>query len=92
MALILNLTPEVEAHLHEMASQHGQKPEEYTLSLLDEWVRQDEREFTEAVSAIREGLADLEAGDRGMLLEDYRSQLEEQYRREDAARSPIGSA
>jgi len=89
MTLMLNLSPETEARLHEIASLHGQKPEEYTSSLLDRWLREDEQEFAEAVAAVREGLADLEAGDRGMLLEDYRAQLEAEYRREDAALSPV---
>ena len=92
MALMLNLSPEAEARLHEIASLHGQEPEEYTSSLVDEWLREDEQDFAESAAALREGLADLEAGDRGMLLEDYRAQLETEYRREDAARSSLAAA
>lgn len=31
MAPMLNLSPEAETRLHEMASLHGQEPEEYAL-------------------------------------------------------------
>ncbi len=92
MTLMLNLSPETEARLHEMASLHGQKPEEYTSSLLDNWLREDEQDFAASAATIREGLADLEAGDRGMLLEDYRAQLEAEYRQEDTARSSLAAA
>lgn len=89
MTLMLNLSPETEARLHEMASRHGQKPEEYALSLLDKWLREDEQGFAEAVAAVHEGLTDLEAGDRGMLLEDYRAEIvnERTSRRQDTART-----
>ncbi len=86
MTLMLSLSPESETHLRELADLHGQKPEEYTSLLLDEWLREDGKDFAESVAAVREGLADLEAGDRGMLLEDYQAQLQAEYRREDAAR------
>lgn len=91
MTLMLNLSPEAEARLHEIASLHGQKPEEYTSSLLDGWLREDEQDLAESAAVIREGLAELEAGDRGMLLEDYRAQLDSEYHREDAARSPAAA-
>lgn len=58
----------------------------------DEWLREDEQDFTESVAAVREGLADLEAWDRGILLEDHRVQLEADYRQEDAALFPVGAA
>ena len=76
MTLMLNLSPEAEARLHEIASLHGQEPEEYTACLVDEWLREDEKGLAESAAALREGLDDLEAGDRGMLLEDYRAQNE----------------
>jgi len=36
MTLTLDLPPEVKAHLHERASQHGQKPEDYLAKVADE--------------------------------------------------------
>lgn len=74
MTLILDLPPEVEAHLHERASQHGQKPEEYTLSLLDRWLREDAQEFDAAVAGVRRGMADAAAG-REISLEDYLAEI-----------------
>jgi plasmid stability protein len=85
MTLMLSLSPETESRLRALAALHGRMPEEYTSLLLDEWLREERQDFTEAAAVIGEGLADLEAGDRGMLLEDYRAHLEEQYRREDAS-------
>lgn len=77
--LMLDLSPGKETHLRELADAQGQTAEEYTLSLLDEWLRDDERDFAEASEAVREGLADSEAGDRGMLLEDYRAEVERSF-------------
>ena len=79
MPLMLNLPPDKEAQLRELADAQGQTAEEYTLSLLDEWLAADERDFAEAADAIREGLADLEAGDHGMPLEEYRAEVERSF-------------
>ena len=92
MTLMLSLPPEKETRLRELADQDGKTAEEYTLSLLDEWLIADEQDFQEAAAAIREGLADLENGDRGMLFEDYQAQLEAEYRRLDEAGSAQAAA
>ncbi len=52
---MLNLSPETEARLHEMASLHGQKPEEYALRVLDEMSLAEKNEFDAAVAGIRHG-------------------------------------
>ena len=85
MTLLLNLPSDKETRLREIADQDGKTPEEYALSLLDQWLLADEQDFQEAAAAVGEGLTDLENGDRGMLLEDYRAQLEMEYRRQDEA-------
>jgi len=79
MTLMLSLPPNKEAQLCELADAQGQTAEEYTLSLLEEWLAADEQDFAEAADAIREGLADLEAGDHGMLLEDHRAEIERSF-------------
>ena len=79
MPLTLNLPPDKETRLRELADAQGQTAEEYTLPLLDEWLTADERDFADAAEALGEGLADLEAGDRVMLLEDYRAEVERSF-------------
>ena len=84
MLLTLNLPLDQETQLRELADAQGQTAEEYTLSLLDEWLAADDRDFAEAADALRESLADLEAGDRGMLLEEYHAEIERSF-----ARTPL---
>jgi predicted transcriptional regulator len=74
MTLTLELTPEVETRLHELAARHGQTEEEYALQALHEKSQAEQREFEEAVAGIRRGMADAEAG-REISLEDYRAAI-----------------
>lgn len=92
MTLTLELPLDVETRLQELSSLHGQPPAEYALHLLDDWLREDEQDLSESVAALRQGLADLEAGDRGVLLEDYRTQLEAEYQRQDEASVSLAAA
>lgn len=74
MTISLELPPETEAHVSEMASRHGQKPEEYALRLLNEMARAEKAEFDAAVAGIRRGMADAAAG-REISLEDYLAEI-----------------
>jgi predicted transcriptional regulator len=85
MTLMLTLSPETEARLNEIASLHGQKPEEYALRVLDEMALADKTEFDAAVAGLRRGMADAAAG-REIALEDYLAEItrEQPSRRQDA--------
>jgi predicted transcriptional regulator len=76
MTLTLNITPAAEARLRHLADLEGEEEGAIATRLLNGLLAEEERDFNEAVEAIREGLADLDAGDRGMLLEDYRTQIQ----------------
>ncbi len=90
MALLLNLSPEAEARLNEMATLHGQEPEEYATRMIDKMSLADKNEFDAAVAGIRRGMAD--AAGREISMEDYRAQLASEYHWEDAARSSPAAA
>ncbi|MBV9848892.1 MAG: hypothetical protein JO250_04310 [Armatimonadetes bacterium] len=79
--MTLTLSPETEARLLAVAAQRRLPPEAALAAVLAE----AETDFNEAVAAIQEGLADLDAGDRGMLLEEYRAQVhaEREARRQE---------
>jgi len=87
MTLMLNLSPEAEARLHEMASLHGQEPEEYAARMIDERSLADKNEFDAAVAGIRRGMADAAAG-REISMEDYLAEIsgEQALGRQVAAR------
>jgi predicted transcriptional regulator len=76
MTLTLNITPEVEARLRHLADLEGKEEIALAARLQNGLLAEEERDFNEAVEAVREGLADLDSGDRGMLLEDYRAQIQ----------------
>ena len=62
MTLSLELPLDLEARLREQATVHGQALESYVLRLLNERMQENAAEFDDAVAAIREGIADGEAG------------------------------
>ena len=69
--MTLTLKPDTEARLRAVAAQRGLAPE----AALDSVLAEAQASFDEAVAGIRCGMADAEAGDRGVLLEDYRAGL-----------------
>ena len=81
MTVTLELSPEAEADLRERAARRGQTVTDYLLTLArsedpaDAPWWEDEADRADAIAIIRQGLADLHAGDKGMLLEDYRAQV-----------------
>ena len=68
----------MEAQLCERAAKRGQTVTDYMMTLAEsedyfsiyEW---DEADHQEAIAVTEQGLEELHAGDKGMLLEDYRS-------------------
>ncbi len=82
MALILDISPEVEARLRTNAAVRGQDIKEYLLTLaendpaIDLTEFEDQADFDDSVAGIREGLADLEAG-RTYSLEETFAHLRE---------------
>lgn len=78
MTVTLNIPSDMEPLLQQKAAQSGQAVPDYLLTLAeaalyDDWQSEEDREAEIAV--IKEGLAELHAGDRGMLLEDYRAEV-----------------
>ena len=85
MTVTLELPPDLEAELSERAALRGQAITDYflTLAQADLYGEHDlsEAEREEEVAIIQQGLAELHAGDKGMLLEDYRAEVMAEYRR-----------
>lgn len=87
MTLTLDMPPDTEAVLREKAARRGQALPDYLLTLAEADVfeesdmtdAEDQADFEEAAAASREALADFDAGDRGMLLEDYRAEMEARH-------------
>ena len=83
MTVTLELPPDMEAELSERAAQRGQAITDYFLILaeadLSGEIEMSEAEQKEVAAIIEQGLAELHAGDKGMLLEDYRAEVMAEY-------------
>ncbi len=85
MTVTLEIPPALEPLLKENATQRGQALPDYILSLTevglyaeanqDEDERQTEEDRAEEAAIVQERMADRIAGDRGVLLEDYRAEV-----------------
>lgn len=81
MTLTLELSPESEARLRKNAARHGKDVADYLLTLaendppIDLTEFRDQADFEDSVAAIREGLADLDAG-RTISFEEMFAKLE----------------
>ncbi len=77
MALVLEISPEAEARLRMYAAERGQDVTEYLVELaeyshmIDLSEFEDQADFDDSVAGIREGLADLEAGETYSLEETF---------------------
>ena len=77
MALVLEITPEAEARLKMYAAERGQDVTEYLVELaeyshaIDLSEFDNQADFDDSVAGIREGLADLEAGQTYTLEETF---------------------
>ena len=71
MTVILELPPESEANLRERAAKYGQSVTDYLLTLSE---FEDELDFSlseEEILSVQQGIAEFEAGDRGVSLEEF---------------------
>ena len=81
MTITLEIPAEMEVQLCDRAARRGQTVTDYLMSLAEsedyftiyDW--EDEADHQEAIAIIEQGLAELHAGDKGMLLEDYRAEV-----------------
>ncbi len=96
MTLVLEFSPEIEAHLRTNAAVRGQEVEDYLRTLaendpvIDITEFRDRNDFEESVAGIREGLTDLDAG-RTISFDEMFARLEEHKatrRKEKREQSP----
>ena len=71
MTVILELPPESEANLRERAAKYGQSVTDYLLTLAEWEPDLDLSLSAEEVEIVKEGIADFDAGDRGVSLEEF---------------------
>lgn len=74
MILEFDLAPAAEARLQERATWHGQTVTDYLLALALSASHEDDADYIEALTGIRCGMADGEAG-REITLEECRAQI-----------------
>lgn len=90
MALILEISPEAEARIRMNAAVRGQDVIEYILAftendhMVDLSEFEDQADFDDSVAGIREGLADLEAGQTYSLEETFAYLKEQRAARREA--------
>jgi len=81
MTVTLEIPPEMEAQLCERATKRGQSVTDYLMTLAEsedyfyiyDW--EDEADHQDAIAVIEQRLADVEAGEKGILLEDYYAEV-----------------
>lgn len=71
MTVILEMPPASEANLRERAAKYGQSVTDYLLTLAEWEPDLDLSLSAEEVDIIEEGIAEFEAGDRGVSLEEF---------------------
>lgn len=71
MTVILELPPDAEVVLRERAAKHGQSITDYLLMLAEFDGELDFSLSEEEISSVQEGLAEIEAGDKGISLEEF---------------------
>ena len=62
MPIVVNLSPEIEALLHEKALRHGQDISFVASELLSNLLKWEEQDSKEAIKGIQKGLEDFEVG------------------------------
>ncbi len=75
MTVILELPPESEANLRERAAKYGQSVTDYLLTLSE---FEDELDFSlseEEILSVQEGLAEIEAGDKGVSMKEFHVEM-----------------
>lgn len=74
MTVTLTISPEMEAVLSAKAELFGLSLPGYLFSLLQTDIDDHYSLSVEEIASVQQGLAELQAGDKGMLLEDYRAE------------------
>ncbi len=75
MTVTLEIPPEMEVVLTAKAELFGLALPDYLFSLLETNVDDEYSMTVEEIASVQEGLAELHAGDKGMLLEDFRAEM-----------------
>jgi predicted transcriptional regulator len=87
MTIVLNLPTDLEAALRADAEAQGRPAETIATERLAAFYEYENAEpEPEAIEAIAQGFANLDAGERGMPLEEYVAEVMERRRRRDAAK------
>ncbi len=86
MTVTLELPPDLEPEIAARAAERGQAVPDYLLTLAEADVygeiEMSEEEREEVIAIIQQELEGLHAGDKGMLLEDYRAEVMAEYHRQ----------
>lgn len=75
MTVTLELPPDTEAGLRERAAKRGQSVTDYLLTLAEFGDDLDLSLSEEEISSVQEGLAEIEAGDKGVSLEEFHTEM-----------------
>ncbi len=92
MTVTLELPPDTEAGLRERAAKRGQSVTDYLLTLAEFGDDLDLSLSEEEISSVQEGLAEIEAGDNGVSLEEFDRHMAEtiaSLKREKAVSEPF---
>ncbi len=81
MTVTLEIPPEMEVVLTAKAELFGLALPDYLFSLLETNVDDEYSLTVEEIASVQEGLAELHAGDKGMLLEDFRTEMTKKMER-----------
>ncbi len=86
MTVTLELPPDLEVELSVRAAERGQAVPDYLLTLAEADVygeiEMSEADRQEVIVIIQQELEGLHAGDKGILLEDYRAEVMAEYHRQ----------
>lgn len=75
MTVTLELPPDTEAGLCERAAKHGQSVTDYLLMLAEYDGELDFSLSEEEISSVQEGLAEIEAGDKGVSMKEFHTEM-----------------
>ncbi len=76
MTVTLNIPPEMEAVLSAKAELFGLSLPDYLFSLLETETDDHYSLSVEEIASVQQGLAELEAGDKGISLEEFKAEME----------------
>ncbi len=76
MTVTLEIPPEMEAVLSAKAKLFGLSLSDYLFSLLEADTDDDYSLSVEEIASVQQGLADIEAGDKGISLEEFKAEME----------------